>query len=89
MNLEMAVDFLRNTLYLCLLLAAPVLIVSVGVGIVVSILQSVTSIQEQTLVFIPKLILVSLTLVGLAHWILRLLMQFCTLHLQQIAKMGP
>lgn len=50
--------------------AAPVLIVSLCVGLIVSIFQTVTSIQEQTLTFVPKVLAIFVTLMVLGHWML-------------------
>jgi flagellar biosynthetic protein FliQ len=61
---------------LILIVAGPMLAVSLGVGLVVSILQAVTQIQEQTLTFVPKLLAVSAVfLVGLP-WMLQLLVKY-------------
>jgi flagellar biosynthetic protein FliQ len=61
---------------MALLLAAPMLLVALGVGLLVSILQAVTQIQEQTLSFVPKLIAVAVAfLVGLP-WMLQLLVKY-------------
>ena len=59
-----------EALYLIIKTAAPVLLVSLVVGLVVSIFQTVTSIQEQTLTFVPKIISIFLTLIVLGHWML-------------------
>ena len=56
MTLESAVELVRNATYLALLVGAPVLIVSIAVGLAISVLQAVTQIQEQTLVFVPKIV---------------------------------
>jgi flagellar biosynthetic protein FliQ len=70
------VDLARNAIMLILIVAGPMLAVSLGVGLVVSILQAVTQIQEQTLTFVPKLLAVSAVfLVGLP-WMLQLLVKY-------------
>lgn len=56
--------------------AAPVLIVSLCVGLIVSIFQTVTSIQEQTLTFVPKILSIFLTLILLGHWMLNNMVGF-------------
>ena len=56
--------------------AAPILLVSLVVGLIISIFQTVTSIQEQTLTFVPKIIAVFFTLIVLGHWILNEMTQF-------------
>ena len=59
-----------NALYLIIKTAAPVLLVSLVVGLLISIFQTVTSIQEQTLTFVPKIIAVFVALMVLGHWML-------------------
>ncbi|MDE0575992.1 MAG: flagellar biosynthetic protein FliQ [Opitutales bacterium] len=75
--MEMAVDIMRNLLQTGLLLAVPILGTATVVGLIVSLIQSITSIQEQTLTFVPKLICVSLAIIVSANFILRTLMEFC------------
>lgn len=59
-----------NALYLIIKISAPVLLVSLIVGLVISIFQTVTSIQEQTLTFVPKIICVFLSIIVLGHWMM-------------------
>ena len=61
---------LQKTLLLTLELSAPILIVSLVVGIIISIFQTVTQIQESTLTFVPKIIAGILTMILLAPWML-------------------
>lgn len=56
--------------------AAPVLLVSLCVGLIVSIFQTVTSIQEQTLTFVPKILSIFLTLILLGHWMMNNMTSF-------------
>lgn len=77
MTLEFAVDILRNLLQTGLLLAIPILGTATVVGLLVSFIQSITSIQEQTLTFVPKLICVSLAMVVASNFILKTLTEFC------------
>ncbi len=60
----------RETLYTIIMTAAPVLLVSLVVGLIVSIFQTVTSIQEQTLTFVPKILAIFVSLMLLGHWML-------------------
>ena len=62
-------DIARDAIYTILITSAPLLLVSLVVGLIISIFQTVTSIQEQTLTFVPKIIAVFLTLMLLAGWI--------------------
>ena len=77
MTMEMAVDIMRNLLQTGLILAVPILGTATVVGLIVSLIQSITSLQEQTLTFVPKLICVSLAIIVSANFILRTLMEFC------------
>lgn len=65
-----------NALYLIVKTAAPVLLVSLVVGLIISIFQTVTSIQEQTLTFVPKIIAVFVALMILGHWMLNSLADY-------------
>ncbi len=59
-----------QALFLVIKVSAPVLLVSLIVGLIISIFQTVTSIQEQTLTFVPKIIAVFLALILLGNWML-------------------
>ena len=76
MGIEEVTAVSSEALYLVIKVAAPVLLVSLVVGLIISIFQTVTSIQEQTLTFIPKIIAVFFTLIVLGHWILNEMTQF-------------
>ena len=67
-----------EALYLIIKTAAPVLLVSLVIGLVISIFQTVTSIQEQTLTFVPKIICVFLSLIVLGHWMMNGMTEFMT-----------
>jgi len=66
----------RDALTLALMLAAPLLLTSLAVGVIVGIFQAATQINEMTLSFIPKLVAMSAVLVFTGPWMLRLLMEF-------------
>jgi flagellar biosynthetic protein FliQ len=70
------VELFKQTFYLCMLLSAPILILGMIIGVIVSIFQTATSIQEQSLTFIPKLLITGLAMIWLAPWMLARLMQF-------------
>ena len=71
-------ELFRQTIFLSFTLAAPVLILGMLTGIVVSIFQTATSIQEQSLTFIPKLFITAVALIWLSPWMLTKLMVFAT-----------
>ena len=89
MTLELAVDLLANLLQTGLMLAVPILGTALVIGVVVSLVQSITSLQEQTLTFVPKLVGVSLALMVSANFILRTLTEFCTDMFNLMPVMAP
>ena len=70
MSTEMVTDMMQEALFLILKPSAPLLIISLVIGLVVSIFQTVTSIQEQTLTFVPKMVGMFVGLMILGHWML-------------------
>lgn len=70
MTPDMVVDIARQALWTIIKVSAPMLITSLVVGLIISIFQTVTSIQEQTLTFVPKLIAVFLVMMICGSWIL-------------------
>lgn len=76
MSDNIVIDIAREAIFLIIKVAAPVLIVSLVVGLVVSILQTVTSIQEQTLTFVPKLIAILLVTLLFGNWMLTSIKEF-------------
>ncbi len=65
-----------EALFLIIKLSAPILLVSLAVGLIVSIFQTVTSIQEQTLTFVPKIISVFLAIILFGNWMLTEITEF-------------
>ena len=76
MTEEVVIDIFTQTLVLIIKVSAPMLLVSLVVGLIVSILQTITSIQEQTLTFVPKLLAIFLTLMLVGNWILTSLKEY-------------
>lgn len=70
MSTDWVVDMGSEALFLIIKASAPILLVSLAVGLIISIFQTVTSIQEQTLTFVPKILAVFLTLMLLGGWML-------------------
>ena len=70
MSTEMVTDMMQEALFLILKTSAPLLIISLVIGLVVSIFQTVTSIQEQTLTFVPKMVGMFVGLMILGNWML-------------------
>lgn len=78
MSIDYVVQIANQALYLIIKTSAPVLLVSLVIGLVVSIFQTVTSIQEQTLTFVPKVLAIFLSLVVMGHWIMNQMVEFMT-----------
>lgn len=76
MSSTLAVELIRQALTVALLVAAPLLITSLAVGILVSLIQAVTQIQEQTLTFIPKLVAMAAVFIIFLPWSLAQLIQY-------------
>lgn len=68
MSLGSVISLMRSGIFQVLLLSAPILIVALAVGLIVAIIQAATSIQEQTLTFVPKIMAILLTLALLSGW---------------------
>ena len=76
MNPELAVDIFKTTIMFALYVVAPFLGVTLVVGLLTSLVQTVTSLQEPTLTFAPKLLALSAAMLLLAPWLLRVLSEF-------------
>ena len=76
MTIETVTDITTKTLYTIIITAAPLLLISLVIGLIVSIFQTVTSIQEQTLTFVPKILAVFFGIMLLGHWMLNNMVSF-------------
>jgi flagellar biosynthetic protein FliQ len=75
---QLVVDLARNAIMLALLIAGPMLVVALGVGLIISVVQAVTQIQEQTLAFVPKLVAVAATFLIALPWTMQLITKYTT-----------
>lgn len=76
MTQDTIVDIARETIWIIIKTSAPMLIISLIVGLVISIFQTVTSIQEQTLTFVPKLIAILIVIILCGSWIMNTIAGF-------------
>jgi flagellar biosynthetic protein FliQ len=76
MTPETVMDLAHRTLLVTCMIAAPMLLIALLAGLVIGMLQAATQINEATLSFIPKLLLLVLTLFAIGPWILRMLIDF-------------
>ena len=78
MTIDTVTTISSQALYTIILTAAPLLLISLVVGLIISIFQTVTSIQEQTLTFVPKILSIFLGLMILGHWMLNNMTTYMT-----------
>lgn len=76
MSSEFVISLAKNGIYTILLVTGPLLILALAVGLIVSIFQATTQIQEQTLAFIPKIVAVLVGLVFFGPWMLTRMVEF-------------
>lgn len=79
----------REAISLTLLLAGPLLMASLIVGLLISIFQAATQIQEQTLTFVPKLVAVLLTMLFLGGWMMNTMVSYTTNLFSNLGRMLP
>ncbi len=79
MSIELVIEIYREALRTAALVAAPILGTAMIIGLAVSLLQTVTSLQEQTLTFVPKILGIAFVVGATLPWSLQTLMNFLTL----------
>ena len=88
MEFDTNVNYLEDAFRQIIISAGPVLIVALGIGLLIGIIQAATSINEMTLSFVPKLVLVLLTLALIANFMLTGLSDYFAFIFDQIAAIG-
>ena len=78
MTVDIVIDIMKAAIWLIIKLSAPMLLVSLVVGLLISIFQTVTSIQEQTMTFVPKILSIFITLLICGNWIMTEISDFTT-----------
>ncbi|MFJ7830099.1 flagellar biosynthesis protein FliQ [Peribacillus sp. NPDC097284] len=76
MSADYVIDVAEKGIYMVLIVAGPLMLIALVVGLLVSIFQATTQIQEQTLAFVPKIVAVLLALILLAPWMLSHLLSY-------------
>jgi flagellar biosynthetic protein FliQ len=87
-NPDLAIDLFKSTVVFALYVVAPFLGLTLVVGLVMSLIQSVTSMQEQTLTFIPKLLAISALSLLITPWLLRTLSEFTITLITRMGSLG-
>ncbi len=84
----LVIKILRESLMTTLIVSAPVLGVGMFVGLIVSIIQTTTSIQEQTLTFVPKMVAIFITIILFGSWMIRVVINYTNNIFALIEKIG-
>jgi flagellar biosynthetic protein FliQ len=87
MNAAVAADLLKMLILEAVTLATPILVTAMVIGLAISLFQSVTSIQEQTLTFVPKALAIVSLIVVLLPWMLRSLVEFASAMIEKMPQM--
>lgn len=87
MTPEFAAETLKMLMFQAVSLASPILMTAMVIGLGISLFQSVTSIQEQTLTFVPKALGIVGLLIVILPWMLRTLIEFTTAVIQKMPQM--
>jgi flagellar biosynthetic protein FliQ len=88
MEFDTNINYLEDAFWQIIISAGPVLIVALSIGLLIGIIQAATSINEMTLSFVPKLVLVLLTLALIANFMLTGLADYFAFIFDQIASIG-
>ncbi|MBY4603918.1 MULTISPECIES: flagellar biosynthesis protein FliQ [Bacillus] len=78
MSSEFVISMAEKAVYVTLMISGPLLAIALLVGLIVSVFQATTQIQEQTLAFIPKIVAVLLALIFFGPWMLSTILSFTT-----------
>ena len=79
-------ELLKETFWVSILLTTPILLIGMIVGVLISIIQTATSIQEQSLSVVPKLIITVLAIMGMSRWMLGYMIGFATKLLSSLSS---
>lgn len=87
MTPEYAIDIFKELIYHTVLVAAPILLTAMLIGLIISLIQAITTVHEQTLSFVPKAIGIVVVLILLFPWMLRIVGDFTTRIIQRLPDM--
>lgn len=88
MNEQMVVYLFREAFYTMILVSSPMLVLSLIIGLIIAVFQAATSIQEVTLTFVPKIIIVAVVAVLTLPWMMEVMIGFTITIFNQISAMG-
>jgi flagellar biosynthetic protein FliQ len=88
MDIDYILYLARHTMETALMVAAPLLLVCMFTGIIVSLFQAVTSLRDMTLTMVPKLLAISITALIFGNWMMQVIMKFTIEIFQQVQNYG-
>jgi flagellar biosynthetic protein FliQ len=88
MNPDLAIELFKLTVFKAVLVVAPFLLTALVVGLAISLFQSITSLQEQTLVFVPKLVALVAVFLVAAPWVVRSVTEFAIANITRMAEIA-
>ncbi|MEK8022571.1 MAG: flagellar biosynthesis protein FliQ [Candidatus Hydrogenedentota bacterium] len=89
MTQHMALDVTRDALLMTIIISSPMLAIGLIVGLAISIVQTTTSLQEQTLTFVPKLFAILFSVAAFGPWMLRMLTEYLVKLLMTLPQLAP
>lgn len=87
MTPDVVIKLAEQSIYMIIIISAPILLIALGVGLIVSVFQAMTQIQEQTLAFVPKILAVFLSIVIFGPWMLTMLLDYTRDLFQQLPQL--
>jgi flagellar biosynthesis protein FliQ len=88
MTQDQAVGLMNQMLWQCMLVAGPILAAILVVGLIISIIQATTQLQEMTLSYVPKMVVAGLLLIMLGPWMIGRITQFAIYSIRMIPSLG-
>lgn len=85
----MAIDLARTALMMTIIISAPMLMIGLVIGLCVSVIQTTTSIQEQTLTFVPKLFAILISVATFGPWMIRVMMEYVIRLIETLPSLAP
>ena len=89
MTIDQSIDVVKNLMMLCIKVALPFLLSAMIIGLFISFFQAITSLQEQTLTFVPKALGVVVVVFVLFPWVTNIMLDYTTEIFNQMSQMGP
>lgn len=89
MSVDQSIDIVKGLMMLCLKVSLPFLLSAMIIGLLVSFFQAITSLQEQTLTFVPKALVVVVVVFILFPWLINTMMDYTTETFNRMSQAGP